>query len=58
VRWIYDQVRQVAVSPDGGVLGADVTAATANSVSNLDGDEGPSEDWTYDFCPDQPGSPA
>jgi hypothetical protein len=31
--------------------------ATANSVSDLDGDEGRSEDWTYDFCPDTPGSP-
>jgi putative ATP-grasp target RiPP len=56
--WRYDHDRQIAVATDGRPL-ADVLAAdaTANSVSDLDGDEGRSEDWTYDFCPDQPGTP-
>lgn len=31
---------------------------SADSVSDLDGDEGKSEDWRYDFCPDDPGLPA
>ncbi|MGQ0480415.1 MAG: putative ATP-grasp-modified RiPP [Pseudonocardia sp.] len=56
--WRYDHDRQIAVAADGRPL-TDVLAAdaTANSVSDLDGDEGRSEDWSYDFCPDQPGTP-
>ncbi|MDI2032011.1 putative ATP-grasp-modified RiPP [Saccharopolyspora sp. TS4A08] len=49
---VYDPQKQYAVTADG----APVVAAepSANSVSNLDGDEGASEDWTYDFAPDAP----
>lgn len=49
----YDPVRQVSVTRDGAPM---VAGPTANSVSSNDGDEGPSEDWTYDFTPDNPYS--
>lgn len=52
--WSYDHDRQIAVGADGNVL----QMATANKVTNNDGDEGPSEDFTYDFAPDSPGLPA
>jgi hypothetical protein len=57
--WRYDHVLQVALLADGRRL-ADAMAAdpSADSVSDLDGDEGKSEDWQYDFCPDEPGAPA
>lgn len=47
----YSHVTQTAVSADGLPL---VDGPTANSVTSGDGDEGPSEDWTYDFAPDSP----
>jgi putative ATP-grasp target RiPP len=50
-RGTYDPFRQVSVTRDGFPR---ITAATANSASSSDGDEGPSEDWTYDFAPDNP----
>jgi putative ATP-grasp target RiPP len=53
----YDHNRQVAVTPDGRPL-TEIIGASAESVTNLDGDEGPNEDWTYDFHPDDPGTPA
>lgn len=50
----YDHRQQVAVNADGELLiEAD---ATANKVTNNDGDEGPSEDYTYDYCPDYPNT--
>lgn len=50
-RAAYDPMQQVSVNRYGlPVLGD----PTANSVSSGDGDEGPSEDWTYDFSPDNP----
>ncbi|MCP2255165.1 putative ATP-grasp target RiPP [Prauserella aidingensis] len=49
----YDPIRQVAVTREGVPVLAE---PTANSVSSNDGDEGPSEDWTYDFTPDNPYS--
>jgi putative ATP-grasp target RiPP len=49
----YDHEQQAAVTPDGRTL-IEIVDATANSVSDNDGDEGRSEDWTYDFAPDQP----
>ncbi|AOS65563.1 putative ATP-grasp-modified RiPP [Actinoalloteichus hymeniacidonis] len=49
----YDHEQQAAVTPDGHTL-IDIVDATANSVTDNDGDEGRSEDWTYDFAPDQP----
>ncbi|EWM11618.1 hypothetical protein [Kutzneria sp. 744] len=57
--WRYDHRLQVAVLGDGRRL-TDVLAAdpSAESVSDLDGDEGKSEDWRYDFCPDEPGTAA
>ena len=48
----YDHDLQIAVSQTGVPL--TITAATANKVTNNDGDEGPSEDFTYDYCPDSP----
>ncbi|MDQ2707565.1 MAG: hypothetical protein M3Z25_07980 [Actinomycetota bacterium] len=54
--WRYDHVQQVALTLDGQRV-IDLVDASAKSVSDLDGDEGKSEDWSYDFCPDNPGSP-
>ena len=54
--WRYDHGRQIAVTPDGLPF-TEIVDASADSVSNLDGDEGPNEDWKYDFHPDEPGSP-
>ncbi|GAA5154467.1 hypothetical protein GCM10023321_26320 [Pseudonocardia eucalypti] len=54
--WRYDHDRQIAVTPEGFPVTAD-GEASADSVSTLDGDEGPSEDWKYDFHPDSPSSP-
>lgn len=48
----YDHVTQTAVDGAGRTLVA--ADPTANKVSSNDGDEGPSEDFTYDFCPDVP----
>jgi hypothetical protein len=54
--WHYDHHQQVAVTATGQRVG-DIIAAdpSADSVSDLDGDEGKSEDWSYDYCPDYPG---
>lgn len=48
----YDHGRQMALDRKGRPL----TAAdpTADKVSSNDGDEGPSEDYNNDFCPDSP----
>jgi putative ATP-grasp target RiPP len=57
--WRYDHERQVAVNGDGVPLNETrMGPPTANSVTNLDGDEGVSEDWSYDFAPDAPFPPA
>lgn len=48
----YDHNLQVAVDPAGQPL--TMAEATANKVTSNDGDEGPSEDFTYDYCPDSP----
>lgn len=50
--FFYDHDEQVAVDGEGRYL--TVEAVTANKVTSSDGDEGPSEDFTYDFCPDSP----
>jgi hypothetical protein len=57
--WRYDHDRQLALTLDGHLI-TEIIAAdpTADTVTDLDGDEGKSEDWKYDFCPDSPGSPA
>lgn len=50
----YDHGRRLAVDARGRMLvNADPTAETE---TNNDGDEGPSEDWKNDFCPDSPYS--
>lgn len=57
--WHYDHERQVAVDGDGTPLNETrMGPPTANKVTSSDGDEGPSEDFTYDFAPDEPFSPA
>jgi putative ATP-grasp target RiPP len=48
----YDHTTQTALDGTGRTLLA--AEPTANKVSSNDGDEGPSEDFTYDFCPDYP----
>ncbi|MDQ3760728.1 MAG: hypothetical protein M3460_03255 [Actinomycetota bacterium] len=57
--WRYDHDHQVALTLDGRLI-TEIVAAdpTANSVTDLDGDKGKSEDWTYDFCPDESSNPA
>jgi hypothetical protein len=56
--WRCDHDRQIGVTLDGRLV-TEVVAAdpTADSATDLDGDEGKSEDWTYDFCPDESGDP-
>jgi putative ATP-grasp target RiPP len=56
--WHYDHGRQVAVDYDGVPLNELRMDPSANKVTNNDGDEGPSEDFTYDFAPDAPFPPA
>src|ERR1700759_1790308 len=48
----YDHGTQTARDETGRTLVA--AEPTANKASSNDGDEGPSEDFTYDFCPDCP----
>ncbi|MGH3566024.1 MAG: putative ATP-grasp-modified RiPP [Pseudonocardia sp.] len=48
----YDHDRQIALDPVGKPL--TMAEPTANKVTSNDGDEGPSEDFTYDYCPDSP----
>jgi hypothetical protein len=57
--WRYDHDCQLALTLDGQRI-TEIIAGdpSADSVTDLDGDEGKSEDWTYDFWPDLPGSPA
>lgn len=50
----YDHARQIAVNREGVPL--TITDATAKKDTNKDGDEGPSEDFTYDYCPDHPAA--
>ncbi len=55
--WRYDHKRQIAVDLDGVALYELRMDPTAHSVSNNDGDDGPSEDWINDFTGDEPGLP-
>ncbi|MGI9001333.1 MAG: hypothetical protein ACR2GH_06665 [Pseudonocardia sp.] len=48
----YDHDLQIASSLSGQPL--TMAEPTANKVTSNDGDEGPSEDFTYDYCPDAP----
>lgn len=57
--WRYDHDWQVAVDGDGTPLNETrMGQPTANKVTSNDGDEGPSEDFTYDFAPDALFPPA
>lgn len=56
--WRYDHERQMAVDADGNSFRELRMDPTAHSVTNNDGDEGPSEDWQYDYAPDTPFPPA
>lgn len=49
--YLYDPISQTAVDMRGAPL---VDGPSAESVSNSDGDEGPSEDWRYDHSEDNP----
>lgn len=55
----YDHRRQLLVDECGRpyVQDGDRDGASAESVSDYDGDEGRSEDWKYDFAPDHPCAP-
>lgn len=48
----YSHDEQVAVTNDGRYLTAG--EPTVKKVTSNDGDEGPSEDFTYDYCLDSP----
>jgi putative ATP-grasp target RiPP len=51
--FVYDHDQQVAVDKEGRPLVITGMAdPSADSVTDGDGDEGRSEDWTYDFVPD------
>lgn len=51
----YSHELQLAVDAAGRPLIATGMAdPSADSVTDGDGDEGRSEDWTYDFVPDNP----
>lgn len=53
--FVYSHQQQVAVNADGRpLILTGMAEPTADSVTDGDGDEGRSEDWTYDFVPDNP----
>lgn len=51
-RYSYNHETQTVVDEMGRPL--TMGDPTAYKRSNNDGDEGPSEDWKNDFCPDEP----
>lgn len=53
--FVYCHEQQLAVDETGRPLVVTGMAdPSADSVTDGDGDEGRSEDWTYDFVPDNP----
>jgi hypothetical protein len=53
--FVYSHAQQLAVDTAGRpLIVTGMADPTANSVTDGDGDEGRSEDWTYDFVPDNP----
>lgn len=55
--FVYSHELQVAVDKDGrALILIGIADPSADSVSDEDGDEGRSEDWKYDFVPDNPYS--
>jgi putative ATP-grasp target RiPP len=56
--FVYSHEQQVAVDKDGRpLILTGMADPSADSVTDSDGDEGRSEDWTYDFVPDNPCRP-
>jgi hypothetical protein len=54
--WRCDHDRQIAIAPDGQPL-TEIIDATAESKSNLDGDEGPQRGLDLRLPPRRPGQP-
>lgn len=53
--FVYSHEQQVAVDKLGRpLILTGMADPSADSVTDGDGDEGRSEDWTYDFMPDNP----
>lgn len=53
--FVYCHEQQVAVDRGGrALILTEMADPSADSVTDGDGDEGRSEDWTYDFVPDSP----
>ena len=53
----YSHEQQLAVDVEGQpLIVTGMADPSADSVTDGDGDEGRSEDWTYDFVPDNPYS--
>ncbi|MGH3537386.1 MAG: putative ATP-grasp-modified RiPP [Pseudonocardiaceae bacterium] len=54
-KFVYSHEQQLAVDEAGRpLIVTGMADPSADSVSDGDGDEGRSEDWTYDFVPDNP----
>lgn len=49
----YDHMTQTSVDETGRPL-MEAGPPTVKNKTNLDGDEGPAEDFSYDFLPDEP----
>jgi putative ATP-grasp target RiPP len=55
--FVYSHEQQLAVDGEGRpLIVTGMAEPSADSVTDGDGDEGRSEDWTYDFVPDNPYS--
>lgn len=53
--FVYSHEQQLAVDAAGRpLIVTGMADPSADSVTDGDGDEGRSEDWTYDFVPDNP----
>lgn len=53
--FVYCHQQQLAVDKNGrALILTGMADPSADSVTDGDGDEGRSEDWTYDFVPDNP----
>ncbi len=53
--FVYCHEQQLAVDVEGRpLIVTGMADPSADSVTDGDGDEGRSEDWTYDFVPDNP----
>ncbi|MGH4016102.1 MAG: putative ATP-grasp-modified RiPP [Pseudonocardiaceae bacterium] len=53
--FVYCHEQQIGIGQDGRpLISTGMADPSADSVTDGDGDEGRSEDWTYDFVPDNP----